>query len=218
MSAWLLCCHSCRFSEACQCFSVFFWWGWETRLWGAQLIIKAVTFPICSHAPELREGLECWGGDASCTLRNKESFLPGRSKFIKSNFGKKRNSSCAFQVGVQIRELLSCIMHFFIIVNAHHFLSMSGLFWSEVALMISGYKARMTCPQIFKFHVASWEHSRIDCLASVSLKRPTLFCHLKLFSPMTSSFDTKLCDSFKLFLECYLFCHHLCMLRIWTEP
>lgn len=51
------------------------------------------------------------------------SFPAGKGKFIMSNFGKKRNSSCAFQDGV-LRELPSntyirnCI---FIIVNAHHF-------------------------------------------------------------------------------------------------
>lgn len=70
---------------------------------GAQLIIKAVPFPGCSQALELREGLEYRRGCAPCTPRNKESFLQGRRKLIISNFKKKRNSSCALQGGCPVQ-------------------------------------------------------------------------------------------------------------------
>lgn len=99
----------------------------------ALLIIKAVTFSGCTHALELREGLQCRGGDAPCTLR--KSILPCRGSSI-SNFGKKRNSSCVLQEGVQIKELLSdkyigsCI---FIILNAGYFCrdssGLKGILW-----------------------------------------------------------------------------------------
>lgn len=109
---------------------------------GTQFIIKAVPFPGCSHALELRERLECRRGYIPCTRRNKDSFLQGRSNFIISNFQKKINISWAFQKGIQLREFLSNkYTDGAAIVNVHYFLSMSGLFWSQVALLVSGYKA-----------------------------------------------------------------------------
>lgn len=68
-----------------------------------------------------------------CPLHpEKQSILQCRGRNI-SNLGKKRNSSCVLQEGVQIRELLSdkyigsCI---FIIVNA-------GYFWRVGTLLVS---------------------------------------------------------------------------------
>lgn len=43
---------------------------------GAQLIVKAVTFPVCSHALKLRKGLNAEEEMPPCALRDKESFLP----------------------------------------------------------------------------------------------------------------------------------------------
>lgn len=98
---------------------------------------------------------------------------------------------------------------------------MSGLFWLQVALMDSGYKAGMTRSPRF-LNLVLHHESMCDWvpylspsleLPTVSLPRPPL---LKLFSSMTSSLDSKLFDSFKLFLEYYFFCH-LYALRIWND-
>ena len=43
---------------------------------GAQLIVKAGTFPVCSHALKLRKGLNAEEGMPPCALRDQESFLP----------------------------------------------------------------------------------------------------------------------------------------------
>lgn len=44
-----------------------------------------------------------------------------------------------------------------------------------MAFLVSGDKAGMTCPRIFKFHVASGELGGADCLRSESLELHTLF-------------------------------------------